>query len=137
MSLSKAQWMAIEKLLSAPFGHAKLKCDGYEITAQVRQIGMKLVVAVFVDGRIKGAWLDGKDERCIKFYQCKKQLVLRGKMRASVMEASAKKHLGKETKAMLRRHLEDFIVSWTPYWSSPKAFCRHIQKTCTQIEFME
>lgn len=85
MSLSKEQWMAIEKSLSVPFGHAKLKCDGYEITAQVQQIGMKLVVAVFVDGRIKGAWLDGKDERCIKFYQCKKQLMLRGKMRASVM----------------------------------------------------
>lgn len=137
MSLSKEQWMAIEKFLSVPFGHVTLKCDGYEITAQVQQSKMTLLVMVYVDGQFKGSWLDGKDERCIKFYRCEKQLVLRGKMRKSVMAASTKKQLGKEMKAMFKRHLEDFIVHWTPYWTSPKAFCAHIRKTCTQIELIE
>lgn len=65
--ITKEQWQVVEESLAYPFGNVKLKCDSFEVSAQVRPLkGMKLVVSVFVDGHMKGAWLDGKDERCIK-----------------------------------------------------------------------
>ncbi len=134
--ITKARWQEIDRTLRHPFGMVKLKCDGYEITAAVETCKMKLHVMIYIDGRFEGKWLDGKDERCIKFYQCKKIFVLRGEARKNALEVSTDKRLGKEFMAMLKRHLEDHIESWLPYWSSPKAFCRHIQKTCQSIELI-
>lgn len=34
----------------------QLKCDGYEITLKIQRHKMKLVVGIFVNGTIKGAW---------------------------------------------------------------------------------
>ena len=137
MSLSKEQWKEIESALDHSFGRVKLKCDGYDITAVVETSKMKLHVMIYIDGRFEGKWLDGEDERCIKFCQCKKRRVLRGEVRKKAIVNSANKRLGKEMRAMFKRHLEDSIVWWTPFWTSPKAFCRHIRKTCTQIELIE
>lgn len=135
--ITKARWQEIDRTLRHPFGMVKLKCDGYEITAAVETLKMKLHVMIYIDGRFEGKWLDGKDERCIKFYQCKKRYVLRGEARKRALSQAANKRLDKEARAMFKRHSEDFIDWWEPYWSSPKAFCRHIQKTCQSIEFIE
>lgn len=137
MPLSKQRWEEIERTLRHSFGMVKLKCDGYEITAAVETSKMKLHVMIYIDGRFEGKWADGKDERCIKFYQCKKTFVLRGVARKNAIAASTNKRYGKEYMAMCKKHLEDHFLSWTPYWSSPKAFCRHIQKTCQSIEFVK
>lgn len=138
MSLSKAQWMAIEEFLSIPFGHAKLKCDGFEITAQVRPLkGMRLVVAVFVNGHMKGAWLDGKDERCIKFYQKKTKHLLKADERKQALANSKNRYVNKVDRAFFKHHAEAMYEYWLPYWTSPRTFCRHIQKTCQSIEFIE
>lgn len=137
MPLSKQRWQEIEKTLHHSFGRVNLKCDGYEITAAVEASKMKLHVMIYIDGRFEGKWLDGKDERCIKFYQCKKMFVLRGAARKKAIACSTNKRLGKEFMAMSKRHLEDHIECWLPLWSSPKAFCRHIQKTCQSIEVVE
>lgn len=137
MPLSKQRWEEIERTLHHSFGMVKLKCDGYDITAAVETSKMNLHVMIYIDGRFEGKWLDGKDERCIKFYQYRKRSVLRGEERKKALSNAANKRLGKETRAMFKRHSELFIDWWEPYWSSPKAFCRHIQKTCQSIEVIE
>jgi len=137
MPLSKPQWEVIEKSLAYPFGAVNLRCDGYEIAAHVQQSKMKLFVMVYVDGEFKGAWLDGKDDRCIKFCQKKIKHILNSSEKKKALEASRMRSLSKEDRAMFKEAAEKNFEYWVPYWTSPKAFCRHIRKTCKSIEIIE
>lgn len=71
MALTKDQWEQIEAQLSSIMGRVELICDGYKISAVIERIKMTLVVAVYVDGYIRGEWVFNKDgsEIPLKFHQ--------------------------------------------------------------------
>lgn len=136
MPLSKQRWDEIETNLSRQFGAVTLKCDGYQVTAVVQSYQMRLHVMIYIDGEFQGKWLDGKDERCTKFYRYKKKYIFSAEKRRRAHVLAQKEKFDPETRAMFKRHTEAFIEQWVPYWTSPAAFCRHIRKTCTDIEFI-
>ena len=138
MPLSKNQWQAFEEALQVPCISHKLMCDGYEITVQVQIMkGMKLVVAVFVDGEIKGSWLNGKDERCLKFYRKITKYLLKPAERKAALKASQNRRLCKTDRDYFKENAEKTFEYWLPYWSTAWAFGRHIRKTCQSIEVIE
>lgn len=137
MMLSKDQWQEIEKSLSHPYGFVKLKCDGYVINAVVEKYkGLKYCLVVYVDGVFEGKWMDGKDERALKFHCKRRSYALAGSKRAEALKEIKRRSLNKELKNFYQKWLDKYIDTWMPFWPNAKSFCRHIRKTCQSIEFI-
>ncbi len=58
MSISKAQWQAIETALMRLGGCAEFALDGHKITTQKRMVSEnRMAIMVYIDGQIKGKWV--------------------------------------------------------------------------------
>lgn len=137
MALTKEQWQVLENQLSYPLGRVKLRCDGYQISAYVEKSkGLKFEIMVYIDGEFRGVWLNGEDERCLKFYRAIKHYLWRGKLREELKD-DLRKRQTKESRDRYKEMLEEHFFTWVPYWPSASAFFRHIRKTCKQIEVMD
>lgn len=137
MPLTDEQWKEIESTISMPYGRVNLKCDGHDITAVMKQIKpMRFGIAVYLDGRINFKKLFDKDEVAMKFYPLKTRSLFTGKERAAALEISKQRGLDKELKKLFKEKAEAKLSALYPYWSSAKAFCRHIRKNCTEIELI-
>lgn len=137
MKLTKLQWQTLERQLTYPYASVKLKCDSHEIIARVEKAkGLKYSIMVYVDGEFKGIWLNGEDERCLKFYRARKHYLWRGKLREELRD-TLRKRRPKESRDYCKEMLEKYFFTWVPYWPSASAFFRHIRKTCKQIEIMD
>lgn len=66
--MSPKQWQRVADELALPWGRAALRCDGYVLTLQVVPISpLRYAIEVYVDGWIKGAWLDTDCEERRRF----------------------------------------------------------------------
>ncbi|OGS90834.1 MAG: hypothetical protein A2Z95_06095 [Gallionellales bacterium GWA2_60_18] len=137
MAISKEQWKEIEARLSNIMGRVELVCDGYRVNAVVESSKMRLYVAVYVNGEIKGSWADGKGEIPQKFCQATKRYLYSATKRAKAKKAAARRGVGADLRKWYTGVAESSIVSWMPWWTNSKAFCRHIRKTCTSIELVK
>lgn len=139
MEITKEQWAEIENKLSTPMGLVELVCDGYKINAQVQYGKMKLVITIYIDGAIKGEWIfnSANSEIPSKFLCEKKRPIAGPKMRAWYIKESKSRIWSKEQRAEYAAKAKESSSSWLPYWTSAKAFCRHIRKTCTSIEVVK
>jgi len=138
MAVTKEQWEEIEQRLSGSFGRVELLCDGYKITASIGRIApLKFAIEVYVDGVIKGEWMDGESEIPRKFHQQRTCSVNSAKQRAGYLKLSKSKLWTKEERDRWAEMANSTISMWYPYWTNAKAFCRHIRKTCTSIELVK
>ena len=67
--MTKDDWSALEEALSHAYGSAKILADGFEVSFQVMQDKMRLVIAPYVNGWMKGEWLQKKTEEATRFYR--------------------------------------------------------------------
>lgn len=137
MPVTKEQWEQIERTLRSPFdGYVSLICDGYKIDAQVQQHKMKLMVAVYVDGKIMGAWIfnEAKSEIPVKFHREVKRPAGGAKHRAWCLAQAKSKIWSKEERARFAAEAKETTSYYESHWTNPKAFCLHIRKTCQSIE---
>lgn len=132
--ITKEQWQEMEKKLSHPFGRVEMRCDGHDVSAIVMTDRMKLVIQVYVDGFIKSEWLMDENEIGVKFYQKKTKFFSKQKERENARKNMNDKRLGEDLREMFKRHYEAKFSYYVPYWTSAKSFCRHIRKTCAEIE---
>lgn len=137
MAISKEQWAEIEAQLSNIMGRVDLVCDGYRVNAIVEYSKMKMYVAVYVNGEIKGEWTNGKGEIPQKFCQVKKRYLYSAAKRAEAKKAATRRGMGADLRKWYTGVAESSITSWMPWWTNSKAFCRHIRKTCTSIEIVK
>lgn len=138
MNLSKEQWSQVETELSHVFGNVKLRCDGYEVTATIRQAKpLKLVIEVYVNGYIKGEWCIGEHEESRKFWCEKKVWGYPLAKRTEAKKKLTKRGLDQWHKDFYKRITESCRTYYSAGWTSPAAFCRHIRKTCTSIEIVK
>lgn len=138
MTISKEQWVEIEKQLSGSWGRVELICDGYGVDAVISRIApLKLRITVFVDGVIKGEWLNDESDIPKKFHQEKKRFLSKPDMRKWYIKNSKSKLWSKEERAEYAAKAKKTMSFWYPYWTNAKAFCRHIRKTCTSIEIVK
>ncbi|KIO49614.1 hypothetical protein [Nitrosospira sp. NpAV] len=138
MTITKEQWKEVELSLSYSFGQVKLRCDGYEITAQVRAgiAPLRSYIYVYVDGYIRGEWLKGGHEIPLKFHRKKSLFVHSAKLRAEAKEALKKRRLDKGLRDFYQSAFKSILV-WEPSWTTPMSFIRHIRKSCTSIELIK
>lgn len=135
MSVTKEQWIAIESYLSGPLSTVGLRCDGYTVTAQVRLLSpLKYGILIFVNGECKaGEWMKGDTEEARKFLFESKRYLYSAEDRKRATKALKQRRLDPVLRKLYEGTLKQ-LSSWYPYWTSPKAFCRHLRKTCTEIE---
>lgn len=66
-SMTKDDWAALEMALGHAYGSAGILADGFEVTFQVRQYKMHLVICLYINGWMKGEWLSKKTEEATRF----------------------------------------------------------------------
>lgn len=118
--------------MSNTWGNATLQVDGYEIGLQVQQDKMRLVIAVFVNGWMKGEWLINKTEEAKRF--CRPCTV-------ALWTPSAKKQLTAGLrKSAIKRYFPDLdkrSIYYLSHWLSFGALKRHLIKNNKSIELVE
>jgi len=137
MSVSNAQWAQIKQDLSWSHGFVYLKCDDYLIYAQIRQIKMKLVVFVYVDGFFKGinAW-QGKESQLAEMGTIARRFYcLSSRGPSAKITALTLKVLGEKV-CKEEGYLELRYTSW-PEFATPGAFISHIKKHNPSIELLD
>lgn len=133
MNLTKEQKAKLAEDLSMPWGHAKLRCDGYEITLAVeRSKGMTYRVTTYVNGSWKGIWFSGKEAH-------PEQKFLRKSVRPAcppAFKAKMEKILGKRAVAK-DPYYNGMVTTYCVTWASGKAAISHLCKVCDSVEIIQ
>lgn len=125
------KWQQLEACLSGAFGSAKAMADGHELHFVKQLDGERLVVAVYVDGWIKGEWSKA-DERGEpvrpegRFWRPYRSRAWKLKQYAQLKRAFGKK------KADQMVALK--TVAYLPSWNSPRSLVRHLKKHFPDLE---
>lgn len=138
MKPTKQQWEAVKNSLTGIYGEAFLRCDGYLINASIKRNKMKLVVAVFVNGWMKGSetWhgkesdLDKMNDISRKFFSLSTRSLHTAKEKAHY-----KKVFG--AKWCKERGINGKYCITSPIFSTPGAFITHIKKHNKSIEVLD
>lgn len=138
MAVTKEQWQAIEDQLMGSFGQIKLKCDGFEVNASIQRVSaLQLGICIYVNGWVKGEWYKGEADEARKFLRRTDHYVWKAKDRAEAEKWLKKRGLDAKTREFWHGVATDKSSVWCPWWTNAKAFCRHLRKTCTEIEVIQ
>lgn len=129
--LTKQNRAEYEQKLTYSFGELKLHCDGYDVTLQVQQDKMKLVVATFVDGIFRGVWMlpaEGEDYPQCRFLNKKIKRAYSPAKKAELIKRFGKKRAYE----LFNLDLEN--SHYSPIWTSGKTAISHLLKVCKSVE---
>jgi hypothetical protein len=135
--LSKDQCDEIKAKLSGVIGWVYLEADGYLIQAKVQQDKRNLVIAVFVDG-----WMKGGDFKFFKDDETENMNEVQKKfMHHEISGRSAKEIKRWEALSGKKWCKENGIYKKTiftkPWFKTPGAFLAKIQKSCENITLLD
>lgn len=134
--MKREDWTKLEAYLRFPVATSAMLVDGRKVCLQVRTEGMQMVVFVFVDGVMKGEWLDPARpcpeqafmRRIESFLWSKKERDGAAKFAKRFGKSEAKKYLGDMNKK---------IVCFSPYFPSVRTIRTQYEKTFKSIELAE
>lgn len=132
--MTATDWEKVENKLSYPFGVVKLRIDGHTINVMVEKEGsksLKYVLAVYVDGYIKGEWITNDCEIRRKFYYKRTKSLLTKDFRKSSVFKRMKK---KEQEEWIEKYRYEY---YSPYFSSFKTLKAHFTKNNNSIELVD
>jgi len=129
--LSKEQKDLILKQLNCQFNAVYLMCDGYEITLKMERYKMKLVISIYVNGSVKGAWAVKPEEHPeSKFLASHQKSYYSAKRKAEIIKIFGK------CKANKRYNLEQKFEYKLPFFSTAQAALNHLIKVSDSIELI-
>jgi len=131
--MTKEQWQDIKERVGRMFTSVNLLCDGYVISTEVQRDKMKLYIAVYVNGYIRGkdmwhgseAEIESMGDIARKFHRWVKR-----KRSAKDLKSLEIIYGKRECK---KRGLYDAYISTLPYFPNAKAFVSHIKKHCESV----
>ncbi len=128
--MTTAEWKKVEEELHSLFGSVKLKCDDYMVTIALERYNQfKNVLAVYVNGEIKGSWYTEDCEERRRFFQPNMKSILSPKAKTSL------KKLPKKMKADFENRSR--YVFYSPYWRSFGSLKTHLIKNNKVIELIQ
>lgn len=131
--MTPESWKKVETALQGSFGRAVLVIDGYTVTLEVRQAkALRYVIAVFVNGWMKGEWLMKDCEERRRFC-CPKQSPLY----TPAAKAKLTKGFGKRAIAKYFPDADKKFTWYASAWSSFAALKRHLVKNNQSVELQE
>lgn len=137
-AMTKEQWAMIEAELSKFYGSVHLRCDGYEVKAGVENVApFKQGIVVYVNGWIKGEWMTGEAEEAKKFHRPVCRYLCSAKQRDEAKKKAKIRCMDPVVREIWERRASASVTSWAPWWNNAKTFCRHIRKTCSDIEIVK
>lgn len=138
MTITKEQWVDIERRLSSPFGRVDLIADGYALVLQVEGYkALRQCIVVYVNGEWKGEWVKGEAPEARKFCCEKRKWTWSAKLREVAKSKLKSRRLSPDLREHYTRVVEGFAAIWTPFWDSPKSLTRHLRKTCADISVVK
>jgi hypothetical protein len=137
-TLTKEQWALIETELSRFYGTVYLRCDGYEVTAVVEAVAtFKQAIVIYVNGWVKGEWIKGEAEEAKKFYRPMTRYLYPAKRREEAKKKAKSRGMAPAIREIWQRQATASVTTWAPYWNNAKTLCRHLRKTCADIEVVK
>jgi hypothetical protein len=123
----------IEKL-NSPFASLKLDCDGYQIGLQAQskdKSGLRFVLSLYVNGWMKGVWLDLKNPCPEQKFMRRMERPLHSKKE---QEAIVKFEVacGMKRKDAIDKAARKFAYL-APYFPSGRAAIHHLCRVCESI----
>lgn len=119
--MTKEEWAALGKELGSVFGRAELLIDGYTVNFEVQQLKMRLLIAVYVGGWMRGDWLLKKTEEATRF--CRP-------VQISLYTPSRKKSIAQGfSKTAIKKYFPDIDKKGVYYqsaWLNFSAMKRHL-----------
>lgn len=127
--MTNDEWQQIEKHLCWVGSKADLQIDGYNITLIIEpEKSLKNVIVVYVNGKLDIAAAASDTDIRRRFYQ---------RHKGSLLTASGRKNLKKESKAVQRQVAEAATYYYYyPFWSSFRSLKSHFVKSNTSIELV-
>lgn len=132
--MTATDWEKVENKLSYPFGRVKLRIDGHDVVIMVEREGpksLKYVLAVYVDGFIKGEWITNDCEIRRKFYYKSTRSLLTAKIKNSPEYIRMKKA---QKEALEKKYQYE---TFNPYFTSFKTLKAHFIKNNDSIELVD
>lgn len=134
--LTTTDWGNIKNELGRVYGSVRLAADGHLIFAIVRQDKMKLTIAVYVNGKIKGA-----DIQHFKASEMDKLSDVQRKFMRHKFYSPNKKDVKFYEKLKGKKYCKENGVyersfSTWPYFNTPGAFVAKLKKTCESVEIL-
>lgn len=133
--MTAEQWKKAENMLSTVLGVVKMKVDGYDITIQyAREKPTKYLLAVYVNGYIKGEWVTQDCEIRRKFYYCGEKQFFSAKEKKKIFAGFTKREQARFEK---ENHDRLYYKYYTPYFGSFRTLKAHLIKNNKSIELVE
>lgn len=134
---TQEQWAEVERKLSTPFCSVYFLIDGYAVATQVERDKMRLVIAVYVNGKMTGKdmW-HGRESEIDKLPDLARRFyALKSRGRSAKEIKQYERAFGKrETR---RLGIYDRFFYSLPFFSTPGAFIRHIKKHNQGIQIVD
>lgn len=128
--MTKEDWKEVEQKWSSPYSSIEFECDGYKVTLQATIYKLKLVHLVYVNGWMKGEWMNEKSEEGRRFLPVKEVFLHSSKDRAA-----AKKHLSKS--AYKRFNYDAKFKMISTHWVSLSSFKKHLTANNKEIKLIK
>lgn len=127
------EWAELKDSLSQ-WKSQKLKIDGYDISLRLEKVSMlELVIAVYVNGEIRGAWglrkTDEAKEICRRFFWQRSRYKYSKDTRDMFVELDGKRKAKKDG-------MFDRVDYWSPYFKSFETLKRTFQDNNDHIEWI-
>ncbi|MDX9717203.1 MAG: hypothetical protein RBT67_07505 [Thauera sp.] len=135
--MTPQDWKDIEQAIAYPYGRAKLRVDGHELTLAVELWKrLRYVVVVYIDGKIQWGRTSRPEADAIerKFWRARRIYLYSAKQRAHAADQAKKRRMPADLRAYWTRQAEASFEMLDPTFASGKAACAHLRKHCTAIE---
>jgi len=133
--MTKEDWKKVEDRLRFPGARASLRVDGKDVILEVRTDKMKMVIQVYVDGWVRGEWLDTKKSCPEQSYMRRHERFLWPKKERDAAAKFAKRWGKREAKKYMG-DMDKKFVCFIPYFPSVSAVRTHYEKTFSSIELV-
>ena len=135
--MTPQDWKDIEAALGYPYGHVRLRADDHVITLVVeRGKGLRYVVVAYINGVIQWGKTQQPEPDAIerKFWRARFCYLYSASKRAEAAAKAKKRGMPEDIKAIWKDVAEAGFEALDPMWPNAKALCRHLRKTCAQVE---
>ena len=132
--LDKEEVNKLVSLLTLPWGHVKLECDGYTVDLQVQRVkgGMTYRVLTYVNSEFRYAWAFPKDGKPLppeaKFLRKSVVKNVSPARRLRLEKALGKRYVAKDP------YFSGSATRYMPDWPTGRAVLNHLIKVCDSIK---
>jgi len=137
MTLTKTQTDEIKAMVSGPYGLVYLRCDSYLVKGKVEFHKMKLHIAIYVNGWMKGTdiW-SGREGDFSEMPELTRRFYYRRKHPVNTKhQATLLKIWGK--KAFNEKRYGEAWYTCIPWFNSPAGFVNHLKKHNESIQVLD